>query len=123
MRLFVFLLLLVFVCGSSHDFHFDFNNKTDTQQISASLGDELHLTFFGTPSTGFGWWFVSPLSPVVCKLDGDRGETDVPPNNFSYNFTVVSTGKEQLEFQYLKPWDRKNFVSVAFLDVFVNSKR
>eukprot|EP00455_Lapot_gusevi_P009133 TRINITY_DN14077_c0_g1_i1.p1 TRINITY_DN14077_c0_g1~~TRINITY_DN14077_c0_g1_i1.p1 ORF type:complete len:129 (-),score=31.05 TRINITY_DN14077_c0_g1_i1:125-511(-) len=107
--LFILLLLVpVIFCQVQHAVHFKKSGGQQTLNIDPA--DTILVTLEGTPSTGYSW-SVNATSSAIAKnvlhMDGSS-VTDVPPNNFSFNFTTISkdAGTYDVEFDYRKPWER-----------------
>lgn len=66
--------------------------------------DTIHLSLSGTPSTGYSWYLL-PNSTGAVLLEKQH-ETDVPPDNWTFDFTVIekNSGVYQIIAGYAKPW-------------------
>jgi hypothetical protein len=76
----------------------------------------IFLTLF----SGFQWKLVNPFDPTVLALNGTL-VTDVPPNNFQFNFTVISPppASTKLLFGYQKSWVHTPPVATVEIDLTV----
>jgi predicted secreted protein len=94
--------LVNFVVQTLHAVHF--KRQGGVQALNVTTADIISLTLEGKPSTGYSWSICCNSTDAVV-LDTQK-ETDIPPNNWTFNFTVVSkvSGKYAIVAGYSKPW-------------------
>jgi hypothetical protein len=81
----------------------------------------VQVTLQGTPSTGYKWIMNTTTPGYEMVHLENASQTDVPPDNFAFNLTVISKtkGRYPLEWDYKQVWKSGPGVQTAVLNVCV----
>ncbi|CDW74576.1 UNKNOWN [Stylonychia lemnae] len=119
------ILLLALVAGISiaqnNHLVIDFEKQAAQRvAITARVGDDIHVTVPGNPTTGFSWQIV----PELGYFDGvhvlqnaytsnqsvvNGRQLDGVGGYFNMIFGVSTAGQKSIELVYLQPWSLKSF--------------
>jgi predicted secreted protein len=84
------------------------------QKISVSRGDIFSISLESNPTTGYSWKWIEEKGPGIVAFQSRVYEAPKPavrpmagaPGIERFTFKSRSAGKQDLTFQYVRPWEK-----------------
>ncbi|MHB8108576.1 MAG: protease inhibitor I42 family protein [Syntrophorhabdaceae bacterium] len=84
------------------------------QKISVTRGETFSISLESNPTTGYSWKWIEEKGPGIVAFQSRVYEAPKPairkmagvPGTERFTFKGRSAGKQDLTFQYLRPWEK-----------------
>lgn len=103
----LFLLLFQLQLSSKEVTVTDTDNE---QRVNLEVGDVVRVNLEGNPTTGYMWEMLSPESPmlsVIEKTFDSSSDRCGAGGVFLFTFRADMVGQSELQFAYLRPWEKE----------------
>jgi inhibitor of cysteine peptidase len=84
---------------------------TDQKPMHVGVGKPFVVTLPSNQSTGYQWQLAKPLDEACLKLVGTEYKVSVAnkpgaAGNEQWKFQPVAEGKTEIQFKYVRPWEK-----------------
>ena len=113
MLMFVGAVAVVGSLAACTFFPLTITQTADGSLEAMSVGGKLMIKLAGNPSTGFGWYRVSPESldgtplEIIEEASFEPGESEIvgAPGTCVFKYRAVEAGTVTLDFEYKRTWE------------------